>query len=340
MPASDSPEPTISDLRARAEQSRARLTSTVEDLRTQVDSTATDLKERLSPSAIKADVVDYMRNSRDQFWARVEEGARKNPLQAVAIGAAVAYPAFKLLRAVPAPLLLIGAGLFLSRTSGQPPEALGSATDAAVAKARGAVDKAGGAIGRASDAARRTLHDTTDVIKDAAGKAIDRTSASVSALSEGVTGAADTANVGASETFGEIKSQDESPTQKARHTVNATLEQNPLVVAGIGLALGAVLAATFPATKAEKVVVGGAKDALRRATGEVAAKGVGVMQDAIGKATTAASEEGLSVEGINAAGDTLQEKLRSVAEKGVEAALNQLPDPDNHGSSPSPETKA
>lgn len=340
MPASNIPEPTITDLRARAEESRARLTSTVEDLRTQVDNTATDLKERFSPSTIKADVVDYVRDSRDQLWNKVEEGARKNPLQAVAVGAAVAYPAFKLLRAMPAPLLLIGAGLFLSRTSAQPSEALRHASDAGVAKARSAMDKAGDAIERATDAARRTLHDTTDVIKDAVGKVKDRTSATASALSDSGTGAADTGKFDTGDTTSRVYSQDEDPVQKARHTVSTTLEQNPLVVAGVGLAVGAVLAAAFPATKAEKVVLGGANDALRRATGGVAAKGMGGMEDAIEKASTAAREESLSVEGIDAAGDALKEKLRAVAEKGVEAALKQSPASDIHESNLTRDTKS
>ena len=130
MPASAATEPSVSDLRAEAEVTRARLTGTVEDLRTQVADTATDLKERLSPSAIKAEVTGYVRESRDQLWHTLERKARDNPLQAVAVGAAIAYPAFQLLRAMPAPLLLVGAGLLLSRTTA----AMSDATDAAIRK--------------------------------------------------------------------------------------------------------------------------------------------------------------------------------------------------------------
>ena len=54
-------EPSVRALRAEAEVNRARLTGTVEELRTQVADTATDLKERLSPSAIKAEVTGYVR---------------------------------------------------------------------------------------------------------------------------------------------------------------------------------------------------------------------------------------------------------------------------------------
>src|ERR1044071_6190067 len=110
-------EPSLGVLRAEAEANRARLTGTVEQLRTQVEDTATDIKERLSPDAIKTEVTQYVRDSRDQLWNSLERKARDNPLQAVAVGAALAYPALKLMRAMPAPLLLVGAGLLLSRTS-------------------------------------------------------------------------------------------------------------------------------------------------------------------------------------------------------------------------------
>ena len=110
-------EPSVTALRSEAEANRARLTGTVEDLRTQVVDTATDLRERLSPEAIKTEVTQYVRDSRDQVWHSLEQKARDNPLQALAVGAALAYPALKLMRAMPAPLLLVGAGLLLSRTT-------------------------------------------------------------------------------------------------------------------------------------------------------------------------------------------------------------------------------
>jgi len=312
MSASNSREPTIFELRERAEQSRARLSGTVEQLRTQVDNTAAELKERLSPSAIKADVADYVRDSRDQLWNRVEASARNNPLQAVAVGAAVAYPAVKLLRAIPAPLLLIGAGLFLSRA--RPPEGFRSASQVGVETARGAMDKAGDAIARATDASRRAVHDATNAIKDAA-ESVKGHASDISSLSENSTGL----GVG-EEPLDATRSREDGLLEKARKG-SATLGQNPLVVAGAGLAVGAILAAAFPATRAEKVAVGGAKDALRRAAGEVAAKGASVVEESVERAASAARDEGLSVEGINTAGDAIKGKLREVAEKGIEAVL-------------------
>ena len=44
----------------------------------------------------------------------IQRRAQDNPLQLAAVGAAIAYPVWSLLRAIPTPLLLIGAGLFLT----------------------------------------------------------------------------------------------------------------------------------------------------------------------------------------------------------------------------------
>src|SRR3954466_9370156 len=147
-------DPSVQTLRAEAEINRARLTGTVGELRTQVADTATDLKERLSPQAIKAEVSDYVRDSGNQLWHSLERKARDNPLQAVAVGAALAFPALKLLRAMPAPLLLVGAGLLLSRSTANPSAGMSQATDAMRDRARSAVDSATGVIDDATILAR------------------------------------------------------------------------------------------------------------------------------------------------------------------------------------------
>src|SRR4051812_17239846 len=104
----------LQDLKREAEQTRAGLTQTVEQLRSSVTDTATEIRERVSPAAIKAEVSDYIRSRGEQLLEDMTSAARKNPLQAVAIGASVAYPLLRLARTIPAPVLMLGAGLFLA----------------------------------------------------------------------------------------------------------------------------------------------------------------------------------------------------------------------------------
>jgi ElaB/YqjD/DUF883 family membrane-anchored ribosome-binding protein len=313
-------EPSVTALRAEAEVTRARLTGTVDDLRTQVADTATDIKERLSPDAIKTEVTQYVRDSRDQLWHTLERKARDNPLQAVAVGAALAYPALKLMRAMPAPLLLVGAGLLLSRSTGNGGSA-SDATDALRNHAQGALDTAGATLERATDSARRTVHDAQDYARQGAESVVDRATATASSMKDRVTDAADDATSAIRDTAGRVMGQAEDLVQQTRETVSDTWDKNPLLIAGIGLGIGAFIAAAFPSTKAEETMFGDASDALRRQAEGVAAKGVEAAKSAVEGVAAAASGQGLSVDGLNQLGESLTGKVRAVAERGVEAAL-------------------
>ena len=314
-------EPSVQALRAEAETNRARLTGTVEDLRTQMADTATDLKERLSPSAIKAEVTDYVRGSRDQLWNKLERTARDNPLQAVAVGAAIAYPALQLLRAMPAPLLLVGAGLLLSRTTAATQNAVFSeAADAVGDRAKAAMGAASGAVDNAADTARRKLQDVQDYARDGVDLVVERAAGAASSVKDRVTDAAENVKAAVSETADKISSQAEGLARQARETVATTWDQNPLLVAGAGLMIGAFIAAAFPSTETEESLFGQTSDALRRQAERV---GVDAARTAVEGVAAAASEQGLSVDGLTKVGESLTDKVRAVAERGVEAALGE-----------------
>src|SRR5947208_4848447 len=151
MATGSSQEPSVAELRRDADQTRANLTGTVEELRSQVADTATHVRDAVSPATIKRQVKDYVRESGEDMLQSLQRRARENPLQAVAVGAGLAYPLWNLLRAVPAPLLLIGAGLALSRST-----AVRDATNQTIAQVREGVSEA-------SDVARTTMHEGRDV---------------------------------------------------------------------------------------------------------------------------------------------------------------------------------
>src|SRR5688572_24215174 len=105
-------DPSLDDLRARAELSRAALAANVTELRGRVARVT-------SPTNIKAEVRNYARHEREGFVDGLRKRAAENPLQAAAVAAAIAYPALSMARAIPMPLMLIGAGLFLTTKRGQ-----------------------------------------------------------------------------------------------------------------------------------------------------------------------------------------------------------------------------
>src|SRR3954463_14401756 len=158
MATGSSQEPSVAELRRDADRTRAHLTGTVEELRSQVADTATHVRDAVSPATIKRQVKDYVRESSDDMLQSLQRRARENPLQAVAVGAGLAYPLWNLLRAVPAPLLLIGAGLALSRST-----AVREATNEALARA-------GETAAEAADMTRQKM----DEWRDDAASAVDR----------------------------------------------------------------------------------------------------------------------------------------------------------------------
>src|ERR1700687_5473929 len=92
----------LQQIKRETEQTRAGLTDTVEQLRTSVAETASDIRHRISPDAIKAEVSDYIKSRGERLMNDVTAAARRNPMQAVAVGASGAYPLLRL--AAPTPL--------------------------------------------------------------------------------------------------------------------------------------------------------------------------------------------------------------------------------------------
>ena len=316
MAANPSPEPSVDELRRDAEATRARLTGAVDELRSQLSDTADHVREAVAPSAIKRQVTEYVRESGDNLVHSLQRRARENPLQAVAVAAGLAYPLFNLMRAIPAPLLLIGAGLALSRST-----AVREATDQAMTQARDT-------LADATDTARHTLND----MRDAAGSVLERGSEFVSSVTEGISNtardatasikdSADASRDRSGDTFNAAGDKITALASQTKQSLNSAYDQNPLLIAGIGLAVGALIASSLPSTQVENRVFGDTSEKLRRRAADAAAEGLDSAKELVNNVVDAAAQEGLSGEGLSAAAGELTQKARAVAERGVKAAL-------------------
>jgi hypothetical protein len=308
----------VDSLRREADTTRANLTDTVVALRLQVSDTADHLRDTVSPSAIKQQVKDYVRDSSEGMLHTLQRQARENPLQAVAIGAGLAFPLWKLARAIPAPLLLIGAGLALSRSN-----ALREAS-------ADAIDQVRETTADVQDAARRAMHDSHEDIGDSA----DRAAEAGPSLRQRVIGAADDlktsitqgAQDGVSHAKDALNATGENvraAVDRASDKIGHTYAQNPLLIAGIGMAVGALIAASLPATSTENRLFGDASEKLRRRAIDQAAEGLETAKAAAADVMDAAEREGLSAEGLSDAAQDLTQKARAVVDRGVDAALGE-----------------
>jgi uncharacterized phage infection (PIP) family protein YhgE len=375
----------LQQIKRETEQTRAGLTDTVEQLRSSVADTATEIRLRISPDAIKAEVSDYIRSRGEQLMDDVTAAARRNPMQAVAIGASIAYPLLRVARAIPLPVLMVGAGLFFA----------GSRTGQAVSQ------KAMDAASDLSDDVRRRAHDIRDQVGESATAAkafasdnLDRLRDAVSGGADQVSQAADQVNaaanrVGATLATGPDRLKDKAAslgtsaadrvndlkdrtvravgsaassvqdiasdattaarrvagntadvglnavqtardtasdlTSRAGRTFLETVEQNPLLVAGVGLIIGGLIASALPRSEIEDGSVGNASSSLKRRAKAAASQGIEAAKDAVGdvydKAARQAEAEGLTPDALGNAAQDIAQRVRRVAEGAVTTAF-------------------
>ena len=368
----------LQQIKRETEQTRAGLTSTVEQLKTSVAETASDIRHRISPDAIKAEVSDYIRSRGEQLVSDVTSAARRNPMQAVAVGASIAYPLLKAARAIPLPVLMVGAGLFFA----------GSKTGQA------ATQKASNMAADLSDEVVRRAHDLSDQVQDTASSAknyasdqYDRISSAVAGGASQVKGAADDAGAtiasnsekirdsavsagtalsdrantlkadglrfagsaastaqdiasGAMATARNLASSVAETGADAARTIGAkasdaseragktffqTIEQNPLLVAGVGLLVGGLIASALPRSDFEDELVGHTSSAAKRQVQASASKAFDTAKTAVGEiydeTSRTAESEGLTTEGIGKAAQDIGGRVRRVAEAAVTTAF-------------------
>lgn len=314
-------EPSLSRLEQESEQTRARLAHTVEELRT-----------RVSPAALKQDAKDYLRHTREEFLDRMERRARENPLQAVAIAAGLAYPVWRIVRGIPAPILLIGAGLALARPSArrrlgngqgirepdvldQVRESIGDATEAVKDKARQASD----AVQQAASTTAERVAGTAERLKTAVSSAVDSARSGVAEAADGAKRAMHDAGDETGAALSEARGQAAQIVEGAQNSLLDAIERNPLVVGGIGLFIGAVIAAAIPGSRAEDRLMGETSDGIKGRARDLAAEGYETAKAAAGNvyqaARQAADEQGLSTEGVRDALHQVGERVSTVYER-------------------------
>jgi hypothetical protein len=365
-----SDERSLNDLKAGAERSRAELAATVDQLRSKVSDTVTDFRERASPDAMKAEISGYIRTRADALMDK----ARENPLQAAAIGVGVGYPLLKIARSIPAPVLMVGAGLFLLGSG--PGQKL---SETVSKKAAAAVEGASASFGATLDAANQKVHDAQDMassslataretissglgtanqqaaalggslnqLKDGAAnlassaadgvsglkqRAVDAFGATSEAMGAGVarTGSMVRDGAGSAAEFGtntglRLRDHAVESSHKVSSGVSEIIQRSPLLVGGVGLTIGMLIASALPKSDIEKDIMGSASADVRKRANEFASRQLdtvkGLASEAIADLAADVNNEGLMPADLNAATEDLGRRVRKVAESATDAAF-------------------
>jgi hypothetical protein len=127
----------------------------------------------------------------------------------------------------------------------------------------------------------------------------------------------------------DLRDKASAASDSAGKTVFQTIEQNPLLVAGVGLLLGGLIASALPRSDLEDNFVGEASEAAKNRAREAASRSFDAAKGAAGEifenAARQAGAESLTPDGIDTAAKDIGQRVRRVAEAAVTTAF----EPDN-----------
>lgn len=263
-------------------RSSAEIEREVEDTRGRIDRTVEALKDKMQPRELFDEATRMMGGTSNKVLTTAVDQLRENPIPIALIGLGVAWLALGQSRR--------------SATSGYAqgvyPTYEGYDEDEGVrAKVRAKAEAAKARLSETADKAKSKLADVQAQAGDGLATARGRVS---------------TYAHQAQEKAGEY-------TRVARARFDETLEQEPLVIGAIGLAVGAAIGAALPASPVERRYFGPARgkavDAAKAQLGqvrEVAQRAYGQVKEELHRQT-----------GPDGEGATLAEKAQAIAEAGA-----------------------
>jgi hypothetical protein len=200
-----------------------------------------------------------------------------------------------------------------------------------------AADAAGAAVTSAASVGA-TLSDRADSLRDDGARIAGSAAGTVQDIASGAIAAArsaagDVAESGmdAARTIGK-KASDSS--DRSGSAILQTIGQNPLLVAGVGLLVGGLIASALPRSEFEDDLIGDASTAAKRRAQAMASQSIDAARTAAGEiydeTARQAEAEGLTTDGIGNAAQDISQRVRRVAEAAVTTAFE--PSQENHQS--------
>jgi hypothetical protein len=286
-------ESELKRLEQDAQKSRADLAETVDELRSRVSGTADDLRHRVSPEGLKENLRGYVGRTQQEFVENIRQKASENPLAAVAVGAGVAYMGWRILRSIPAPLLLLGGGLALLKADGR-----GNGAGGTIAPGYGDRDDHDTVEGSQSRVASgvETARARVGEAAASAGEAARRMASTAASAVSDVASSAYRTGVGAAAYAGD---QAAEARRKGQDILADTLERHPLLVGSVAVVVGALIGGSLPVTETEQRLLGEKSDEIKEqaskaaSEGFVAAEAAGrrIVKQALGETTVRGEEQ-------------------------------------------------
>jgi hypothetical protein len=207
--------------------------------------------------------------------------------------------------------------------------------DRAAEAAAPAMDKAGEVLNQTAERAQAFVGGVKDTVSAARGQAGDLANDAQNTagnLADGLSTRAANAASQASDAVNNTVAAASDAIEAARNSAAAAPEkarrlvgENAALIGGIGIAIGAIIAAALPKTRAEAIVMGGASDGVKQAAKEATQSGFEAVKDKAMSAADAVSksvaESDLGDHATRMTGN-MAETLKEAAQDVVTAAVN------------------
>ncbi|WP_119271482.1 hypothetical protein [Taklimakanibacter deserti] len=185
---------------------------------------------------------------------------------------------------------------------------------------------------RQSDMARsakRAIDATVDTASNAAREALNQAQTAASGIQDAVSQGVEAASTKIDDAVEGLKTSHHEPKYQSelqRHFPSPPssrladlLDRQPLALAGVGLAVGAALAAAFPATDVESRIMGSTGEKLKETVASTTDRIVDRAGAAIDEAVDEAVAQDLTPEAVKEAVRAGAEKLKTVADAGLDS---------------------
>jgi hypothetical protein len=246
--------------------------------RARISETLTELRARMTPGHVVDQLVDYANDSSGgTFFRNLRQQAVDNPVPVALVGAGLAWLAISGRQRDSTSGARVHNRTTASNLQDTARETADSVADTTSSTYAAASELAGDATARAQGAARSAADSVAETASATYGVAADQARR-------------------AGETLQKSASDMRSKVTETRRSIMDFFHEQPLVLAGIGLAIGAAIGAASPSTEVEDATTGESSDALKKETADLAGeqlkKGQAVAERGWQSATEEAEKQG------------------------------------------------
>ncbi len=269
----------------------AQLEAEIAETRADIDNTLDALQQRLSPGQLIDQAIAYARTSAPrEFASNLSATVRNNPVPVTLLGIGLAWLMISGPSAPP-PRGVRGDGAGVTDRIDEGLDEAGARAGAITDRVGSAVEEAGAKMSRMADGVR----DSASRVRSGAANVADQVAQRGRRIRRGARDLVDTARGGVDRARAGVAS--------TRRGFEDMMQEQPLVLGAVGVAVGAVIAAALPGTRREDEWLGDTRDEL---VDRAAEAGQGVVRDA--------------KEAVSAVGDTAQREVSSRLEGSAESA--------------------